>query len=45
MKALKDFFRSRLGNLWDDFSLKKFSLAGLDADIGKHTARLYQSVW
>lgn len=46
--ATKDFFRSRLGNLWDDFSLKKFSFAGLDDfrygdDIGKHTARLYQS--
>ena len=46
--ATKDFFRSRLGNLWDDFSLKKFSPAGLDKfrygeDIGKHTARLYQS--
>ena len=46
--ATKDFFRSRLGNLWDDFSLKKFSFAGLDdfrygEDIGKHTTRLYQS--
>ena len=46
--ATKDFFRSRLGNLWDDFSYKKFSFAGLDdfrygEDIGKHTARLYQS--
>ena len=46
--ATKDFFRSRLGNLWDDFSYKKFAFAGLDnfrygEDIGKHTARLYQS--
>ena len=46
--ATKDFFRSRLGNLWDDFSLKKLSPVGLDdfrygEDIGKHTARLYQS--
>ncbi len=46
--ATKDFFRSRLGNLWDDLSYKKFSFAGLDDfrygdDIGKHTARLYQS--
>ena len=46
--ATKDFFRSRLGNLWDDLSYKKFSFAGLDKfrhgeDIGKHTARLYQS--
>ena len=46
--ATKDFFRSRLGNLWDDFSYKKFSFAGLDdfrygEDIGKHTARFYQS--
>ena len=46
--ATKDFFKSRLGNLWDDFSYKKFSFAGLDdfrygEDIGKHTARLYQS--
>ena len=44
----KDFFRSRLGNLWDDFSRTKFAFAGLDDfhyadDIGKHTARLYQS--
>ena len=46
--ATKDFFTSRLGNLWDDFSRKKFAFAGLDKfrygdDIGKHTARLYQS--
>ena len=46
--ATKDFFRSRLGNLWDDFSRKKFAFAELDnfrygEDIGKHTARLYQS--
>ena len=46
--ATKDFFRSHLGNLWDDLSYKKFSFAGLDKfrhgeDIGKHTARLYQS--
>ena len=46
--ATKDFFRSHLGNLWDDFSRKKFAFAGLDnfrygEDIGKHTARLYQS--
>ena len=46
--ATKDFFTSRLGNLWDDFSRKKFAFAGLDDfryadDIGKHTARLYQS--
>ena len=46
--ATKDFFRSRLGNLWDDFSRKKLSPVGLDDfrygdDIGKHTARLYQS--
>lgn len=46
--ATKDFFKSRLGNLWDDFSLKKLSPVGLDdfrygEDIGKHTARLYQS--
>ena len=46
--ATKDFFRSRLGSLWDDFSLKKLSPVGLDdfrygEDIGKHTARLYQS--
>ena len=46
--ATKDFFRSRLGNLWDDLSYKKFAFAGLDKfrygdDIGKHTARLYQS--
>ena len=46
--ATKDFFRGRLGNLWDDFSLKKLSPVGLDdfrygEDIGKHTARLYQS--
>ena len=46
--ATKDFFTSRLGNLWDDFSRKKFAFVGLDKfrygdDIGKHTARLYQS--
>ena len=46
--ATKDFFRSRLGNLWDDFSRKKLSPVGLDdfrygEDIGKHTARFYQS--
>ena len=46
--ATKDFFTSRLGNLWDDFSRKKFAFAGLDDfryadDIGKHTARLYHS--
>jgi hypothetical protein len=46
--ATKNFFTSRLGNLWDDFSRKKFAFAGLDDfhyadDIGKHTARLYQS--
>ena len=46
--ATKDFFRSHLENLWDDLSYKKFSFAGLDKfrhgeDIGKHTARLYQS--
>ena len=46
--ATKDFFTSRFGSLWDDFSRTKFSFAGLDDfryadDIGKHTARLYQS--
>ena len=46
--ATKDFFTSRLGNLWDDFSRKKFAFVGLykfryGDDIGKHTARLYQS--
>ena len=46
--ATKDFFTSRLGNMWDDFSRTKFAFAGLDDfryadDIGKHTARLYQS--
>ena len=46
--ATKNFFTSRIGNLWDDFSRTKFSFAGLDDfryadDIGKHTARLYQS--
>ena len=46
--ATKNFFTSRFGNLWDDFSRKKFAFAGLDDfrygdDIGKHTARLYQS--
>ena len=46
--ATKNFFTSRFGNLWDDFSRTKFAFAGLDDfryadDIGKHTARLYQS--
>ena len=46
--ATKDFFTSRFGSLWDDFSRTKFSFAGLDDfryadDMGKHTARLYQS--
>ena len=46
--ATKNFFTSRFGSLWDDFSRKKFAFAGLDDfrygdDIGKHTARLYQS--
>ena len=46
--ATKNFFTSRFGNLWDDFSCTKFAFAGLDKfrygdDIGKHTARLYQS--
>ncbi|WP_314831127.1 HNH endonuclease [uncultured Streptococcus sp.] len=46
--ATKDFFTSRLGNLWDDFSRKRFAFVSLDKfrygdDIGKHTARLYQS--
>ena len=46
--ATKNFFTSRFGSLWDDFSRKKFAFVGLDKfrygdDIGKHTARLYQS--
>ncbi|MEZ7557191.1 hypothetical protein O3620_07195 [Streptococcus sp. 27098_8_134] len=46
--ATKNFFTSRFGNLWDDFSRTKFAFAGLDDfhyadDIGKHTTRLYQS--
>jgi len=46
--AIKNFFTSRFGNLWDDFSRTKFAFAGLDDfryadDIGKHTDRLYQS--
>ena len=46
--ATKNFFTSRFGSLWDDFSRAKFAFAGLDDfhyadDIGKHTARLYQS--
>ena len=46
--ATKNFFTSRFGSLWDDFSRKKFAFVDLDDfryadDIGKHTARLYQS--
>ena len=46
--ATKNFFTSRFGSLWDDFSRTKFAFADLDDfryadDIGKHTARLYES--